>query len=124
MAAPNLVNVTTIIGKTVYATPANTTENVILANAAASNKVFRINSIIASNVDGSLAYDATVGINTLATGGGATSRIASTVTVPADSSLIVIDKSMGFYLEEDKSIIVQSNTASKFTFVVSYEELS
>jgi hypothetical protein len=45
MAAPNIVDVTSIFGKTAYITPANTTENVLLANAAASGKVFKINQI-------------------------------------------------------------------------------
>jgi len=51
MAAPNIVNVTTIIGKTAYATPANTTENVLLANTAGSGKVLKINQIVVANVD-------------------------------------------------------------------------
>lgn len=124
MAAPNIVSVTTITGKTAYATPSNTSENVLLANSASSGKVYKINSIIAANIDGTTAYDATVGINSAAAGSGTTYKLASTVSVPADASLIVIDKSTAFYLEEDKSIVVQSATGSKHTFTVSYEEIS
>lgn len=124
MAAPNIVNVTTIYGKTAYLTPANTSENVILANAAASGKVLKINSIVASNIDGSVAYAATVGINSAAGGGGTTYKIAPAITVPITATLIVTDKSTAFYLEEDKAIVVQSSTSSKITYVVSYEEIS
>mgnify|MGYP007089738142 CR=1 FL=1 len=124
MAAPNIVNVASVVGKTAYATPSNTTANVLLANAASSNKVFKINQIVAANVDGTNAIDCTVAINSAANGGGTSYAIASTVSVPADASLIVVDKSTAIYLEEDKSIVVTSGTASKITYTVSYEEIS
>lgn len=124
MAAPNIVNVTTITAKTAYITPTNTSANVLLANAASSGKVFKINMIQAANVDGTSAYDATVAINSAAAGSGTSYPLISTVTVPADASLIVVDKSTSFYLEEDKSILVTSSTASKITYIVSYEEIS
>ena len=124
MAAPNIVNVATITAKTSYLTPANTSPNVLLANAASSGKVFKINTIIAANVDGSTAFDTTVAFNTLANGAGTSYPLASTVSVPADASLIVSDKSTSFYLEENNSVVVTTSTASKIAYVVSYEELS
>lgn len=124
MAAPNILNATTITGKTAYLTPANTTANVLLANAAASGKVLKVNSIMATNIDGAASYAASVGINSAAGGGGTTYSVASTLSVPANAALIVTDKSTTFYLEEDKSIVVQSSAASKITYVVSYEEIS
>lgn len=124
MAAPNIVNVASVIGKTAYATPSNTTANVLLANAASSGKVFKINQIVAANIDGTNAVDCTVAINSAAGGSGTSFAIASTVSVPADASLIVVDKSTAIYLEEDKSIVVTSGTASKITYTVSYEEIS
>lgn len=124
MAAPNIVNVTTITAKTTYLIPANTTSNVLLANPASSNKVLKINMIQAANIDGSNAVDATIAINSTAAGNGTSYPIASTISVPADASLIVSDKSTSFYLEEDKSIVVTSGTASKISYVVSYEEIS
>lgn len=124
MAAPNIVNIATLIGKTTYLTPANTTANVLLANAASSNKVFKINMIIATNVDGTSAVDTTIAINSAANGGGTSYAIASTISVPADAALIVSDKSTAFYLEEDKSIVVTSGTSAKITYTISYEEIS
>jgi hypothetical protein len=124
MAAPNVVNVATITAKTAYNTPANTSATVLLANAASSGKVFKINSVVAANVDGTSAVQATVAINTAADGSGTGYPIASTVDVPADSSLIVVDKNNSFYLEEDKSIVVTSGSADDIAFTVSYEEIS
>lgn len=124
MAAPNIVNVSVITGKTAYATPANTTANVLLANAASSGKVFKINQILAANVNGTSAVDTTVQINTAAAGSGTSYPIASTISVPADATLVVSDKTTAFYLEEDKSILVTSGTSSGITYTVSYEELN
>jgi len=124
MAAPNIVAVATITAKTTYATPSNTSANVLLANAASSGKVFKVNMIIAANVDGTTAYDTTVAVNTAAAGSGTSYPLASTVSVPPDASLIVSDKSTAFYLEEDKSVVVTSSTASKIAYTISYEELS
>ena len=86
MANPNIVNVTSILGKTAYVTPANTSANVLLSNAASSGEVLKINQIVAANVDGTSAVDCTVTINTAAAGGGTAYPIVSTVSVPADAS--------------------------------------
>ena len=131
MAAPNIASLTTITGKTTYFTPSGTTAVVLLPNAAASNNVLKINQIVVANVDGTNAVDATVSIYTngavaqgSAPSGGTAFPIASTVSVPADASLIVVDKTTGLYLEEGVSITITSGTASKLTFRVSYEIMS
>jgi hypothetical protein len=128
MAAPNIASLTTITGKTTYFTPTGTTAVVLLPNAAASNNVFKINQIVVANIDGTNAVDATVSIYTngavaqgSAPSGGTAFPIASTISVPADASLIVVDKTTGLYLEEGTSISITSGTASKLTFSVSYE---
>lgn len=124
MAAPNIVGVSTITAKTTYLTPANTSANVLLANAVASGKVLKINMIVATNVDGTNAILTTIALNTAAAGSGTSYPIASTISVPANAALIVSDKSTAFYLEEDRSIVVTSGTSSKISYIVSYEEIS
>lgn len=131
MAAPNIASLTTITGKTTYLTPSGTTAVVLLPNAASSNTVLKINQIVAANVDGTNAVDATVSVYTngavaqgSAPSGGTAFPIASTISVPADASLIVVDKTTGLYLEEGTSIIVTSGTASKITYSISYELMS
>jgi hypothetical protein len=128
MAAPNIASLTTITGKTTYFTPSGTTAVVLLQNAASSNTVLKINQIVVANVDGTNAVDATVSIYSnggvaqgSAPSGGTAYPIASTISVPADASLIVVDKTTGIYLEENTSISITSGTASKLTFSVSYE---
>jgi hypothetical protein len=124
MAAPNIVNVTTIIGKTTYAALTTTLTTVLLANSAASGKVFKINSIMVANVDGTNAADVTVDINTAAAGSGTSYALASTISVPADATLNLIDKNSSFYLEEDKSIIGGASANSDLEVVISYEEIN
>jgi hypothetical protein len=128
VASPNIASLTTITGKTTYFTPSGTTAVVLLPNAAASNTVLKINQLVVANVDGTNAVDATVSIYTngavaqgSAPSGGTAFPIASTVSVPADASLIVVDKTTGLYLEEGVSLTITSGTASKLTFSVSYE---
>ena len=131
MAAPNIVNVTTIYGKTTYFTPSGTSAVVLLPNAAASGKVLKINQIVAANVNGTAAVDTTVSLYTngavaqgSAPSGGTAYPIVSTVSVPADASLIVTDKTTAIYLEEGTSITVTSGTASGITYSISYEDIT
>jgi hypothetical protein len=130
MAAPNIAATTTIFGKTTYLTPSATTAVVLLPNGASSNKVLRINQIVAANVNGSAVVDTTVAVYSnggvaqgSAPSGGTAFPIVSTVAVPADASLIVTDKTTAIYLEEGQSIIVTSGTASGIAYTISYEEI-
>ena len=131
MAAPNLLAATTATGTTTYLTPSGTSAVVLLPNAAASGQVFKINQIVAANVNGTSAVDTTVSIYTngaVAQGGspsgGTAYPIASTISVPADASLIVVDKTTQIYLQEGTSITVTSGTASGITYSISYEIIS
>lgn len=131
MANPNIVNVTSIYGNTTYFTPTGTTAVVLLPNPAASGKVFKIESLVATNANTTTAVNATVALYTngaqaqgSAPSGGTAYPIASTVSVPANSSLVVVDKSTGFYLQEGTSISITSSAASQLTFTVSYEDIS
>jgi hypothetical protein len=131
MANPNLLAATTASGTTTYLTPSATTAVVLVPNAASSGQVFKINQIVAANVNGTSAVDVTVAIYTngavaqgSAPSGGTAYPIASTISVPADASLIVVDKTSAIYLMEGSSITVTSGTASGITYTISYEVIS
>jgi hypothetical protein len=131
MANPNLFAATTASGTTTYLTPSATTAVVLVPNAASSGQVFKINNIVAANVNGSSAVDTTVAIYTngavaqgSAPSSGTAYPIVSTVSVPADASLIVVDKTTAVYLMEGSSITVTSGTASGITYSISYEVIS
>ena len=131
MANPNIVNVTSILGTVAFLTPGGTSALVLTRNAASSGTVLKINQIVAANVNGTAAVDTTVSIYTnggvapgSAPSGGVAYPIVSTVSVPADASLIVTDKTTAIYLMEDQSISVTSGTASGITYTISYEVIS
>ena len=118
MAAPNLVNVSSIYGKTMGADLTTSIQG-ILANNAGSNKVFKLNSIYVTNIDGSNSADTTVQFYN----GSGAFELAHTVPVPADSTLIVLGKDAPIYLEEGHSIRASASAASDLQIVISYEEL-
>lgn len=124
MVAPNIVNVTSIYGKSAVVDLTSTSATSVVSNAASSGKVFKINSLIVSNVDGTNAADITINYYSAAALGGTATQIVSTVSVPADSSLVVIDKNTSFYLEEDKSIGATAGSANDLKVLVSYEDIS
>ena len=130
MANPNITAVTSILGDTTFYTPGGVTAVVLLPNAASSGNVFKINQIVATNVSAS-AVNATVAIYTngavaqgSAPAGGTAYPIVSTVAVPANASLIVVDKTTAIYLKEAHSITITSGTASGITYTISYEIIS
>lgn len=123
MANPNIVNVSTILGKT--ATLAlTTTAQTLVSNAASSNKIFKINCVYVSNIDGGNAEDVTLNHYSEDDIGGTGIAIASAISVPAGATLVLIDKNGAIYLEEDKSLGALAGGNSDLVALVSYEEIS
>lgn len=127
MANPNIVNVTTILGNTsslLISSTADPFATALVNNAASSGKVYKLNTIIAANVDGSNNYDITIKIFSEDDLGGTGTAIASTLTVPADGSVVILDKNSSIYLLEDKSIGATAGTANKIVVTCSWEEIN
>ena len=124
MAAPNLVNVTSIIGKSVTVNLTTTNATAVINNPASSGKVFKVNSLYVANVDGSAAALITINYYSQDDIGGTATEIVSTVSVPADATLVVISKDSQIYLEEDRSIGATASVANDLKIVASYEEIS
>lgn len=123
MANPNIVNVTDIRGKT--ATLAlTTTAQTLVSNAASSGKVFKINCVYVANIDGGNAEDVTLNYYSEDDIGGTATALASTISVPAGASLVLIDKNGSIYLEEDRSLGALAGGNSDLVATVSYEEIS
>ena len=124
MANPNIIDVTTILGKSAAVSLTTTAATAVLSNAAASGKVFKVNSLVVSNVDGTNAADITIALYSEDDIGGTATQIVSTISVPADATLVVIDKNTSLYLEEDRSIGATAGSANDLNVVVSYEDIS
>lgn len=123
MANPNIVNVTSIVGNSL-SVAVGTSATQLASNAASSGKVFKINSILIANIDGTAAANVTVNIYSAAALGGTATAIASTISVPADASLIVTDKTTSFYLLENQSIGALASAAGDLVATISFEEIS
>ena len=117
MAAPNIVNVSTITGKSNVAAVTNVSTNLV-TNIASSGKVFKVNALYISNIQGATTYECNVSILR----GGTEYAIAKTVSVPGDATLDIITKAV--YLEEGDALRVQADENSVLQAVCSFEEIS
>jgi len=124
MAAPNLLSPTTITGKSVTVNLTTTSATSILSNAASSGKVLKVNSLYVANVDGTTNAEITINYYSAAALGGTATQLCSTVVVPADATLVVVDKDAYIYLEENTSLGATAGTASDLKIVCSYEDIS
>jgi hypothetical protein len=124
MAAPNIVNVALINANSNTQILSTTSEIGLLSNPASSGKVYKVNTIIAANKDGANAIDVTCNIYSEAALAGTGFPIAFTISVPADATLILTDKSTSFYLEENRSIGIKSGSANGLSVLCSWEEIS
>ena len=123
MAAPNLKAPTTINGKTVFVSLASTNETTVIANAANSGKALRITALFVSNIDGTNAAAITLKYYNGATGGTGYS-IASTLTVPADATVVILTREQSIWLEEDRSLRATASAGGDLNVVCSYEDVS
>ena len=133
MAAPNIVNVTTITGVTTFhAGIAVTTGGkgalgitTVVSNAAASGKVLKINSLVAAGIAATTGITLQYFNHVNHASAGSTVSIGMTLSVPIFSTLAVITKDNSVYLEENTSLgIFAQPVAGTIDVVCSYEEIS
>lgn len=119
MANPNIVNVTTIYGETeaINATTANAN---VVQNGASSGAVYKINSLYASNLNGSTTMDFNVDLIRLAN----TFAVARNVPIPSKSTVVVISKDSSMYLREGDALQVSASSNSNVQVVCSYEVIA
>lgn len=123
MAAPNIVGVSTIYAKSGGTSLTTTGATLLLNNVPNSNQVLKVNIVNVANTSGN-ACPVSVGLFTLAGLGGTFLPIVSSVSVPANSTLTVIDKGSNYYIEENQSLGAQAGIASQLVVTYSYEVIS
>ena len=119
MANPNLFATSALYGKTA-GMAVTTSTTAIVTNSASSGKVYKINSLIIANVDGTNSADVTVSVYKNTT----QYKIANTIPVPADASLVVISRDNQVYLEESDSLRISASANSDLQAVCSWEEIN
>lgn len=120
MANPNIVNVSSILGK-VSGNALTTSAQTIVNNPSSSNKIVKVNSLVISNINGTASADVTA---YLLKNGVTTLYIAYTVAVPADATLVLVSKDTSLYLEENDSILALASANSYLHTIVSFEDIS
>ena len=123
MAAPNIINITSMIGKTDTATLTTTSATNILDNPSGSGKVLRVTMIRAVNVNGSSSANITVGLYA-ASLGGAQTELIQLKPVSNNDKYDVITKETPLNMEEDTSIGATAGSANDIKMIVTYEEIS
>lgn len=124
MAAPNILNATSIYGRTATAYLSTTSPTEVLSNTDASGKVFKVNSLTVANVDGSNSADVTVAYYSEDNLGGTPTDFIQLATVAPGEKLTVIDRNTLVYLEENRSIGATASAGGDLKIIVSYEEIS
>lgn len=124
MANPNLGSASNVYANNAMVRLTGTSATQIVTNAASSGKVFLLDSLVVANVDGTNAADITVDMFAAATNTGTATKIAHTVTVPADATLIVVSKENPIALKEDQSIYATASAADDLHVIASWKELS
>ena len=124
MANPNIATATSVLANNAQVSLTATTATQLIANAASSGKVFLVDSIIVANVDGTNACDVTVTRFQSATNTGTAFPIASTISVPADASIIIVGKDNPINLTENESIYVTASAANDLVVDANWKELS
>ena len=127
MANPNLINVSSVLAANAGFNLTTTATATLITVSA--DKLVKINRVTVANVDGtnSATFDLFVdgmgsgstGVTT--TGADATVYLAKTVTVPADTTLVLLDTPI--YLMEGDILKGGASAASDLDLFVSYEVL-
>ena len=118
MANPNIVNVTSIYGKTNVQEVGTSADNIVV-NSASSGYVVKINNLNISNITSS-PENIIVSIFRSSV----EYKIVHNVSVPANAALTAIDKPTGIYLEEGDSLRLTAGNGSSLHAVCSYEIIS
>ena len=119
MATPNIVDVATINGFTVAGQLTTNTADVIDVPA---EYTYKINTIIIANWHGSVTREVNAWIST--DNGSNYKEIASAVSIPSDATLILIDKSSSFYLDETDILRLEAGNNDALDYIISGEKLT
>ena len=127
MANPNLINVSSVLGANAGFNLTDTATATLITVSA--DKLVKINRISCANVDGTNSADVDLFVDGMGTGStgvtttgaDATVYLAKTVTVPADTTLVLLDTPI--YLMEGDILKGGASAASDLDLFVSYEVL-
>jgi|JI10StandDraft_1071094.scaffolds.fasta_scaffold188772_2 hypothetical protein len=124
MAAPNLLNLTTVSAKQAKLSLSGTSATVLVDNPASSGKAIMVVAVLAANDDGANSVNVTLSHHSAANGAGTAFKLAHLLPVAATKTLVLIDKATPVILEEDQSLVVTASAANDLDVTAYYFELS
>lgn len=123
MSTSNIVENTKVVGLTTMCSLDDNKATIIVSNPANSGYVYKINTIIVANDDGSNSADITIALHDQDDGGGTAFKLAHTVPIAPDFTLVVIDRASSIYLEENRSIVATASAGGDLDIICSYESI-
>lgn len=123
MANPNIVNLSSIYVSTVYLIPTGTSATTWTGLTPSAGSITKVDSISATNVTGTAAT-ITLSVNSATGGGGTAYRVAYQISVPGNTTLMLVDKSNPIYVGESQSVVATSGTSNSIELVASIEVLT
>lgn len=118
MANPNLISATSIYSRSAFITP-STSATTIIANAANSNQIFKVSTVMATNT-----FSTTINITLDVLRSATTWVICSNISIPPNSAVVLLNKEGILYLEEGDTLRATASTATYIKLYASYEIIS
>jgi len=118
MAAPNIINSTTVLGKRAYSILTTSMANVV-TNGATSGNLIKISELTVTNITSSI-----ISANVAVGRGSTLYYAAGTISVPANSVLTIVSRDSAFYMEEGDYLQANASAANSGHLSVSYEVTS
>lgn len=119
MVAPNIANTSNIVGK-LNVVDVEDVPTVVVSNPVDSGQAYKINTLYASNTEGTLPVD----MHLTVMRGTNEFPLLRFTTVPAEATLVVISKDNPIWLEEGDSITAQTGINGRLAIFCSYEIIS
>lgn len=116
MAAPNLIQVTTVFGRTV-STPIGTAVTILASNPSTSNRSYKLNSLFIANIDNTTASKVSVDFFRF----GTSFRIVDRMDIAPGETLVAMSRDTSIYLEEGDSLRCYADQENLIHVVLSYE---
>ncbi len=123
MANPNVLNISSLYASTTYLIPTGTSATTWTSLTPSTGSVTKVDSISATNVTSSAAV-ITLSINSATGGGGTAYRLAYQLSIPGNTTLMIVDKSNPIYVGEGQSVVATSGTSNAIELVASIEVLT
>ena len=116
MAAPNLIQVTSVYGRTT-STSVGTAVTTVVSNPTSSNRSYKLNSLYVSNIDNTDPVRISIDFFR----SGTSIRLIDRMEIASGDSLVAFGRDTSIYLEEGDSLRAYADVTGRAHLVMSYE---